>query len=164
MLRSTVNFKHLALACGLALALVGGLVIGLRQAPSVQARSLSTTFTVTSTNNAGVGSLRRAILDANANPGADTIDFNLSGCPCVISLTTGLPTITDTVTIVGPGTGQLAVDGNDSVRVFDIGAVRVTISDLTVQHGQHRWSRRRASEHWPTDSHQCRRSCQYVVR
>jgi len=37
------------------------------------------TFTVTNTNDSGAGSLRQAILDANANPGADTIAFNIPG-------------------------------------------------------------------------------------
>lgn len=36
---------------------------------------LSTTFTVTNLANSGDGSLRQAILDANANPGADVIRF-----------------------------------------------------------------------------------------
>jgi hypothetical protein len=35
--------------------------------------AIATTFTVTNTNNAGAGSLRQAILDANASPGADSI-------------------------------------------------------------------------------------------
>ena len=37
------------------------------------------TFTVTSTANSGPGTLRQAILDANASPGTDTINFNLPG-------------------------------------------------------------------------------------
>ncbi len=37
------------------------------------------TFTVTNTNDSGAGSLRQAILDANANPGDDTIAFNIPG-------------------------------------------------------------------------------------
>ena len=37
------------------------------------------TFTVTSTADSGAGSLRQAILDANATPGADTIAFNIIG-------------------------------------------------------------------------------------
>ena len=40
------------------------------------------TFTVTNTNDSGAGSLRQAILDANANPGLDTIAFNISGSGC----------------------------------------------------------------------------------
>jgi hypothetical protein len=39
------------------------------------------TYTVTNTNDSGAGSLRQAIIDANANPGADIIGFNLSGKP-----------------------------------------------------------------------------------
>ena len=35
----------------------------------------ATPFTVTMTADSGVGSLRQAILDANANPGADIIAF-----------------------------------------------------------------------------------------
>jgi hypothetical protein len=37
------------------------------------------TFTVTNTNASGAGSFRQALLDANAEPGHDTIAFNLSG-------------------------------------------------------------------------------------
>ncbi|MDT3778358.1 DUF4347 domain-containing protein [Nitrospira sp. MA-1] len=36
------------------------------------------TYTVTNTNNSGAGSLRQAILDANGNPGTDTISFNIA--------------------------------------------------------------------------------------
>jgi len=42
----------------------------------------ATTFTVTNTNDSGAGSLRQAILDANAAAGADTIAFNVSGTGC----------------------------------------------------------------------------------
>ena len=37
------------------------------------------TYTVTNTNDSGAGSLRQAIIDANANSGTDTIDFNIAG-------------------------------------------------------------------------------------
>src|SRR6185295_18383133 len=37
----------------------------------------ATTFVVTNTDDAGSGSLRQAILDANANPGSDLITFNI---------------------------------------------------------------------------------------
>src|SRR5437667_4758637 len=60
------------------------------------------TFTVTTTDDAGAGSLRQAILDANANPGADTITFNISGSGLhTISPLSVLPDITDPVTIDG---------------------------------------------------------------
>ncbi len=57
-------------------------------------------LTVTNTNDSGAGSLRQAILDANANAGADDIVFNISGTGVhTINLSTVLPTITDQVTI-----------------------------------------------------------------
>src|SRR6476620_2099745 len=40
------------------------------------------TYTVTNTADTGAGSLRQAILDANANAGLDTIAFNVSGAGC----------------------------------------------------------------------------------
>jgi hypothetical protein len=65
------------------------------------------TFEVTNTNDSGPGSLRQAILDANANAGPDTIVFdvpqaacNASGV-CEIHPLTNLPEITDQVTIDG---------------------------------------------------------------
>ena len=60
------------------------------------------TFTVTNTNDSGAGSLRQAILDANANPGPDTIDFAITGSGVqTISPVSPLPPITDPVTIDG---------------------------------------------------------------
>ena len=63
--------------------------------------SPQSTFTVTNTNDAGAGSLRQAIQDANASPGADMIAFNLTGGPTTITPATPLPEITDAVTIDG---------------------------------------------------------------
>jgi hypothetical protein len=100
--------------------------------------SLSThaaTFTVTSVNNAGPGSLRSAIQAAAAG---DTIDFNLSSCPCVITLSTSL-TINRNLTISGPGADQLTVSGSNAVTVFQMGAPQfpsVTISGLTIANGR----------------------------
>jgi hypothetical protein len=46
----------------------------------VQTSSVSAaTYSVTTNANAGAGSLRQAITDANANPGADEITFNIPG-------------------------------------------------------------------------------------
>ncbi|MFQ5649312.1 MAG: FlgD immunoglobulin-like domain containing protein [bacterium] len=60
------------------------------------------TFTVTNTSDSGAGSLRQAILDANANSGTDTIAFDIPGAgPHTISPQSGLPTITDPVVIDG---------------------------------------------------------------
>ncbi len=58
------------------------------------------TFTVINTNDTGVGSLERAIIDANNNPGLDNIVFDIPGPgPHTILSTFSLPTITDPVII-----------------------------------------------------------------
>ncbi len=43
----------------------------------LEQRCLLSTFTVTNNADSGAGSLRQSILNANANKGADTIDFNI---------------------------------------------------------------------------------------
>ena len=62
-----------------------------------------TTFTVSSTSDSGPGSLRQAILDANASVATlDTIRFNFAGTgPFSIVPTSALPVITDAVIIDG---------------------------------------------------------------
>ena len=64
---------------------------------------LLATYTVTNHNDSGAGSLRQAILDANANAGTDTIIFNIAGSGSVetITVVTTLPNITDTIIIDG---------------------------------------------------------------
>ena len=70
-------------------------------------------YVVTNTNNLGAGSLRQAILDANANAGADTITFNISGTGThTIEPTSALPTITGTVTIDATTDDSFAANGN----------------------------------------------------
>ena len=56
---------------------------------------------VTNTNDSGIGSLRQAILNANANPGLDTIRFSIGSGPQSIAVFSALPTITDAVVIDG---------------------------------------------------------------
>ena len=64
-----------------------------------------TSLLVTNTNDSGAGSLRQAIIDANATPGAQTINFNIPGAgpgsPAVINLVSALPAIADPVAIDG---------------------------------------------------------------
>ena len=60
------------------------------------------TFTVINTNDSGAGSLRQAIINANNNAGADTIQFLIPGTGVhTISPLTALPAITEAVTIDG---------------------------------------------------------------
>ena len=59
-------------------------------------------YTVTTTNDNGAGSLRQAILNANATPGTNTIQFNLTGtAPFTILPASALPVVTNAVTIDG---------------------------------------------------------------
>jgi hypothetical protein len=60
------------------------------------------TFTVINTADAGSGSLRQAIIDANAAGGANTIVFAIAGAgPHTITLASQLPAIGGTLTIDG---------------------------------------------------------------
>lgn len=91
------------------------------------------TFTVTNTNDAGAGSLRQAILDANGAAGFDTIVFAIpGGGPHVITLATGLPNITGTCSI--DGTTQPGFGGTPIVRVHG-GSIAGTANGLTVVGG-----------------------------
>lgn len=98
---------------------------------------LLNTFVVTTTADAGAGSLRQAITDANNLAGSDTIEFNLTGGgPYVIQVTSQLPTITDEVRIRGDqedeysGTPIIVIDG--SLTTGDAGLVFETGSDDSV--------------------------------
>ena len=65
------------------------------------------TYTVTNTNDSGPGSLRQAIIDANATPNApadqpDGIHFNIPGLNVhTINILTRLPAVQESVTIDG---------------------------------------------------------------
>jgi hypothetical protein len=71
-------------------------------AEALERRDLLATFTVVTTGDTGAGSLRQAILSANATPGADTIAFNLgAGGVQRINVASSLPAITETLTVDG---------------------------------------------------------------
>src|SRR5262249_3233870 len=82
------------------------------------------TTLITNTNDSGSGSLRQAILNANANPGTHSLVFapgllpGTGAPPATITLLTPLPTITHALTInaTGPqGTSappRLQIDGH----------------------------------------------------
>jgi parallel beta helix pectate lyase-like protein len=93
----------------------------------------SITFTVTNTNDSGAGSLRQAILDANANGvSRDTIAFNIAGGPFDVQFTilpaSPLPAITQPIFIDGTtqpgfaGVPSVFIDGSSagSARGLDI--------------------------------------------
>jgi predicted outer membrane repeat protein len=102
------------------------------------------TFTVTNTNDSGPGSLRQAVLDANAAVGADTITF-AQGLAGVIPLSTGQLSLTNTpnneLTIVGPPLFQsgpvITISGTDSSRIFSIPEnSALTMSNVTLTNGR----------------------------
>src|SRR5688500_11125972 len=79
------------------------------------------TLTVSDPGDAGAGTLRQAIADANGNGTNDDIVFALPGAaPHVISLASPLPAVTQRLVINGgalaPGTGlpQVWIDANGS--------------------------------------------------
>lgn len=112
----------------------GAGLIGAALAPAASAA----TFTVTNLNDAGAGSLRQALTDANGAAGADTIDFT-PGLTGTITLTTGQLDVSDSVTLTGPGATSLSVSGNNASRVFNTyngtSVLDVTISGLTITGG-----------------------------
>ena len=116
--------------CALLLLLtLAGLVWGLAHARRASASGapspLLAPFVVTNTNDAGAGSLRQAILDANANAGPDTISFNIPGAGLrTITPASPLPAVTGPVTIDGftqPGAAaNTSGTGNDAVLLVEL--------------------------------------------
>jgi predicted outer membrane repeat protein len=84
------------------------------------------------------GTLRQALVDANGNGQADTIQFSVSG---TINLMLGQLGISSDVTIDGSG-GTVTIDGGGLSRIFSIddgdGAANrnVSISNLTIRGGR----------------------------
>src|SRR6266403_1742925 len=95
---------------------------------------LGATIIVTNTADSGSGSLRSALASAG---NGDTIDA--TGVSGTILLTSGQLVVNKSVTILGPGPGSLAVNGNypaTTNRVFHITSdLVVTISGLTITAG-----------------------------
>lgn len=130
----------------LALALAAAL--GVAVMPGVAA---ATTYTVTSTGDAGNGTcsatctLRDAVIAANLNPGADTITFasTLSGDTILLDIAgKGHIAITDSLTIQGPGANRLAVSGGDvassqngGILHFTASSSTLTVSGITLTNG-----------------------------
>jgi hypothetical protein len=107
----------------------------------LEERSLLSTFDVLNLADSGGGSLRAAVLAAEANPGADVIQFakHLNG---TITLTTGELLISTDLSIQGLGANRLTVSGNDASRIFNVmggvdeaTAIDVNIAGLKVTRG-----------------------------
>lgn len=94
-----------------------------------QADLLGAQISVSSTNDAGTGTLREAIISASSG---DTIIFSVDG---IIPLDTQI-VIDKNLWILGPGANQLAISGQDTTRLFAItSADTVHFSGLTFRNG-----------------------------
>jgi len=96
--------------------------------------TLAATYTVTVTDDNGPGTLRQAILDANASPGPDLIGFNLGGASQTIAPTAELPELTDPVTI--DGTTQPGYAGTPLVELSGVGLTSGSPDGLRIVAGQ----------------------------
>src|SRR5262245_43105893 len=103
---------------------------------ALEDRTVPSTFTVENFADSGPGSLRQAVLDANALAGADVICFAPAARDGTITLATGELDITDDLTIDGPGAEAVTVGGSHASRVFEVQAgVTVTIDGMTIRDG-----------------------------
>ncbi|MGG6294155.1 DUF4347 domain-containing protein [Leptolyngbya sp. AN02str] len=98
-------------------------------------------FVVINTNDSGTGSLRQAILNANAIAGADTITFAgatfTDATTDIITLTSGQLQINSTLYINGTGANRLIISGNNASRIFDVTiGNRAYFNDFTVANGR----------------------------
>jgi CSLREA domain-containing protein len=119
-------------------------------APTVMMTAAAMTFTVNDTGNGrdatpgdgvcatttAVCTLRAAIQEANANVGADTINFSIGSGTKTISPTSALPTITDPVTIDGttqPGFAGSPIIELNGASAFGADGLKITAGNSTVR-------------------------------
>ncbi|MBE8966908.1 DUF4347 domain-containing protein [Nostocales cyanobacterium LEGE 12452] len=99
----------------------------------------NTTYIVTNINDSGTGSLRQALINANNDPGIETIIFDMTGIfgdatPDTITLTSGQLNITEGVIIQGTGANKLTISGNNTFRIFNASA-SLSIDGLKITGG-----------------------------
>lgn len=119
---------------GIGLAAVLVVIVGMAVLDTGHASSQAT-FPVTNLNDSGPGSLRQAILDANAAPGEDLIYVTANG---QVNLQSPLPTITDAATIFVEDANLwriFKIDGQNLYRGLTIASVPVTITGVIIQNG-----------------------------
>jgi hypothetical protein len=107
----------------------------------LEVRALLSTYLVIGTGDAGVGvgftgDLRYAIEQADRETGDSTIVFAPTLSGKTIALNTGPLAInkpSGTLTIRGPGAGELTISGGQQTQVFNVApSSRATISGLTI--------------------------------
>src|ERR1041385_5123691 len=95
-------------------------------------------FEVTTTQDAGFGSLRQAIADANDNPGADRIVFNIPGDGVqTIRPLTALPVITEPLVVDGytqPGSSVNTLsNGDNAILLIQLDGVNLGFASAGLQ-------------------------------
>jgi hypothetical protein len=93
--------------------------------------------TVTNTNDIGEGSLRQAILNANAFAGVNAIDFKIDSVSKTINLASALPMITDAVIIDGTTqSGYVTVTDAPGAPIVELnGANAGAVNGLVISAG-----------------------------
>ncbi len=97
----------------------------------------ATTFPVSTKANDGAGSLRQAILDANADGSATAANPHLITFSVIGTITVVSPflVVTNHVLIQGPGQAALTLSGGNATRIFWLQNGAITIRDLTLANG-----------------------------
>lgn len=131
--RGAVGKRAIALGSAAVLATSGA---GLSLAVTTGAAGAAS-FDVTTCADSGAGSLRQAILDAEAAAGADVITVTAE---CTISspvLVSSQMEITDDLSIVGPGATSFVLDGDDATRIITVfgQGVEFSLSGVTLTNG-----------------------------
>jgi len=108
----------------------------LMQIEILESRIAPATLTVTNLADSGTGSLRAEMTLANLNGGSNAINF-ASGLHGGILLRSLLPSITNALTITGPGASRLFIDGHGAFQIFNVEGTggAVGISGLTLTQG-----------------------------
>lgn len=98
------------------------LAIAVAMTNTLTSNAIAATYTVTTIADSGEGSLRQAVLDANAtNDVSDNIIFDTNLAGSIITLNSAL-VINDTLTITGPSVGDansIILDGNQTNQIIN---------------------------------------------
>jgi hypothetical protein len=108
---------------------------------ALEHRITPNTYSVSSLADSGANTLRQAILDANAHSGADSITFDptVFNSAKTITLSSGVLSITDDLTITGPAAGVTLKNTKAGTHVIDAylapTGTKVVLENLTITGG-----------------------------
>jgi hypothetical protein len=105
----------------------------------MSAASSAAVFIVDSAEDSGKGSLRQALLNANAAAGPHTISIEVPGTGVVLSLASPLPPISaGELSISALASPGFSIDGGNLHRIFEAtnGSTQVSLSDLRLLRGR----------------------------